>query len=258
MDDTTSTTEPHGHERLGEEHRDGHDGGRWHIHWTVGRKVAALGMAGLLATLLVMATGQYAISTLQHASDYQAATAEAVRNGQEADAASEAIRGAVFASILATTADDRQVAKQTIKNEAGSMREALRTLQQFGGIANLDAVVSQGEGFISSSNAIANLGLSNSDAIQSGLQSYNASFELFNTSLDTVNQQIVTKANEALGSAHANAQRTRMLLILLSVVAFGGVFIAARLVVRGIVSPLEQAVAGLGRLADADLTGHVV
>jgi methyl-accepting chemotaxis protein len=257
MDDTTSTTEPHGHERLGEEHRDGHDGGRWHIHWTVGRKVAALGMAGLLATLLVMATGQYAISTLQHASDYQAATAEAVRNGQEADAASEAIRGAVFASILATTADDRQVAKQTIKNEAGSMREALRTLQQFGGIANLDAVVSQGEGFISSSNAIANLGLSNSDAIQSGLQSYNASFELFNTSLDTVNQQIVTKANEALGSAHANAQRTRMLLILLSVVAFGGVFIAARLVVRGIVSPLEQAVAGLGRLADADLTGHV-
>ncbi|MFL5757340.1 MAG: hypothetical protein ACJ77N_13720, partial [Chloroflexota bacterium] len=118
MEDTT-TTETHGHEHLGEEHRDGgRDGGRrWHIHWTVGRKVAALGMAGLLATLLVMATGQYAISTLKNASAYQATTADAVRNGEEADAASEAIRGAVLASILATTPDDRQVAGQTIKEE---------------------------------------------------------------------------------------------------------------------------------------------
>src|SRR5436853_6676364 len=117
MDDTTTTTEPHGHEHLGEEHRDGGSGGehrRWHIHWPVGRKVAALGMAGLLATLLVMATGQYAISTLSHASQYQASTADAVRSGQEADAASEAIRGAVLASILATTPDDRQAANMTI------------------------------------------------------------------------------------------------------------------------------------------------
>src|SRR5437763_10987047 len=115
MDDTITTTETHGHEHLGEEHRRGedrHGGGRLHIHWTVGRKVAALGMAGLLATLLVMATGQYAISTLKNASAYQATTADAVRNGEEADAASEAIRGAVLASILATTPDDRQVAGQ--------------------------------------------------------------------------------------------------------------------------------------------------
>src|SRR3954452_5690445 len=118
MDDSM-TTEVHGHEHLGDEHRDrGHDAaGRWHIHWTVGRKVAALGMAGLLATLLVMATGQYAISTLSHASQSQPSTADAVRSGQEADAASEAIRGAVLASILATTPDDRQAANMTIKEE---------------------------------------------------------------------------------------------------------------------------------------------
>src|SRR3954467_10615081 len=129
MDDSM-TTEVHGHEHLGEEHGDGgHEGaGRWHIHWTVGRKVAALGAAGLLATLLVMATGQYAITTLKHASDYQAATADAVRNGQEADAASEAIRGAVLASILATVPEDRQAAGQTIKTEAASMRQSLQRL----------------------------------------------------------------------------------------------------------------------------------
>jgi methyl-accepting chemotaxis protein len=260
MDDMT-TTEPHGHEHLGEEHRAGgghrDGGGRWHIHWTVGRKVAALGMAGLLATLLVMATGQYAISTLGHASQYQASTADAVRNGQEADAASEAIRGAVLASILATTPDDRQAAKATIKEEAASMRQALQKLQQFGGLTNIDAVVSQGDSFIGSSNAVASLSGSNTDAIESGLQSYNAAFEMYNGSLDTVNAQILRDSANALQNANSNANRTRMLLILLSIVAFGGVFIAARLVVRGIVSPLEQAVAGLGRLADADLTGHV-
>ena len=72
-----------------------------------------------------------------------------------------------------------------------------------------------------------------------------------------MNQQIQHDSAGALNAANTNASRTRMLLILLSVVAFGGVFLAARLVVQGIVSPLEQAVAGLGRLADADLTGHV-
>jgi methyl-accepting chemotaxis protein len=252
MDDMT-TTEPHGHEHLGEDHRKA----RRHIQWTVGRKVAALGMAGLLATLLVMATGQYAISTLSHASQYQASTADAVRSGQEADAASEAIRGAVLASILATTPDDRQAANLTIKEEAVSMRQALQKLQQFGGLANIDTVVSQGDSFIGSSNAIADLSGSNADAIESGLQSYNAAFEVYNGSLDAVNAQILNDSAAALDNANANAARTRMLLVLLSIVAFGGVFIAARLVVQGIVSPLEQAVAGLGRLADADLTGHV-
>src|SRR3954469_2595201 len=258
MDDSM-TTEVHGHEHLGDEHRDrGHDAaGRWHIHWTVGRKVAALGMAGLLATLLGMATGQYAITTLKNASAYQAATADAVRNGQEADAASEAMRGAVLTAILATTPEDRQVAKQSIKDEAASMRLALNGLQRFGGLTNIDAVVSQGETFIGSSNAIADLSGANADAIASGLQSYNASFETYNSSLNAVNDQILNDSQDALNAASTNAARTRMLLILLSVVAFGGVFIAARLVVRGIVSPLEQAVAGLGRLADADLTGHV-
>jgi methyl-accepting chemotaxis protein len=258
MDDTT-TTEAHGHEHLGEEHRDGsrRGAGRWHIHWTVGRKVAALGMAGLLATLLVMATGQYAITTLKHASDYQAATAEAVRNGQEADAASEAIRGAVYTALYAPSPEDRQAARATIKEEAASMRQSLQNVKDFGGIATIDAVLAQGDSFIGSSNAIANLSGSNADAISSGLTAYNAAFTTFNGSLDVVNQQIISDSNDALGSARANAQRTRMLLILLSIVAFGGVFIAARLVVRGIVEPLEQAVAGLGRLADADLTGHV-
>src|SRR5690242_19633517 len=195
MDDTT-TTEAHGHEHLGEEHRNGdgrHDGGgRLHIHWTVGRKVAALGLAGLLATLLVMATGQYAISTLKNAGAYQASTADAVRNGQEADSASEAIRGAVYASILATTPDDRQLAQSTIKQEAASMRTALQNLQRFGGLANIDAVVTQAESFIGSSNAIANLSGSSSDAVQSGLQSYNASFEVLSGSLDAVNRQILS------------------------------------------------------------------
>src|SRR6478609_9479140 len=213
MDDTTTTTEPHGHEHLGEEHRDGGGAhaGRFHIHWTVGRKVAALGMAGLLATLLVMATGQYAITTLKRSSDYQAATAAAVRDGQEADASSEAIHGAVLAAILATTPDERQVAKNKIKEEGVSMRDSLTKLQQFGGLANIDTVVQQGDSFIGSSNAIANLSGASADAITSGLTAYNASFEIYNNSLDAVNQQILNDSQDALNSANTNAARTRML-----------------------------------------------
>ena len=79
---------------------------------------------------------------------------------------------------------------------------------------------------------------------------------IYQDSLDAVNQQIQHDSAGALNAANTNASRTRMLLILLSVVAFGGVFLAARLVVQGIVSPLSRRSPALG-WSHADLTGHV-
>src|SRR5215212_865691 len=66
--------------------------GRMHVRWTVGRKLGALGGAGLLATLLVMGTGQYAIQTLKNANEHQAVTAAAVRDGMRADMLHDALR----------------------------------------------------------------------------------------------------------------------------------------------------------------------
>jgi methyl-accepting chemotaxis protein len=233
---------------------------RWHLHWTVGRKVAALGTAGLLAALLVMATGQYAIRTLKDASEYQALTAAAVSQGLQADAASEAIHAAVLASLLSDDPTGHQEAEADAKRQSATLRGALEALRQNGATANLSALgdtLVNGDEFLSSSNHMMQMAAADPKTATSQLVTYNATFEGFKTGLDTVNAQILADSNDSLVAARASAARARAILIALSVLAIAGVFIAARLVVDGIVSPLAQAVAGLRRLADADLTGHV-
>ena len=85
------------------------------------------------------------------------------------------------------------------------MRQSLQKLQQFGGLPNIDAVVSQADSFIGSSNAISNLAGASPDAISSGLTSYNASFETFTSSLAAVNQEILNDSANALNASSTNA-----------------------------------------------------
>src|SRR6185436_4136867 len=235
-------------------------GSRWHLHWTVGRKVAALGMAGLLAALLVMGTGQYAIRTLKNASEYQALTVGAVGKGLTADAASEAIHGDVLASLLATDPAGHHAAEIDAKAQAATLRSALAGLEQLaatGNLPTLDDALSKGEEFLASSTQTIDMAGTDPANASTQLATYNAAFGAFTSSLDAVNAQILADSNDSLAAARASAARARAILIALSVIAIAGVFIASRLVIDGIVSPLGQAVAGLRRLADADLTGHV-
>jgi len=235
-------------------------GSRWHLHWTVGRKVAALGMAGLLAALLVMGTGQYAIRTLKNASESQALTGGAVGKGLTADAASEAIHGDVLASLLATDPAGHHAAEIDAKAQAATLRSALAGLEQLaatGNLPTLDDALSKGEEFLASSTQMMDMAGTDPANASTQLATYNAAFGAFTSSLDAVNAQILADSNDSLAAARASAARARAILIALSVIAIAGVFIASRLVIDGIVSPLGQAVAGLRRLADADLTGHV-
>jgi methyl-accepting chemotaxis protein len=233
---------------------------RTHLHWSVGRKVAALGTAGLLAALLVMATGQYAITTLKNASEYQALTANAVGKGLQADASSEAIHASVLASLLATDAESHHAAETEAKQQTAVLRNALAGLRQLAATGNLPTLqdaMTTGDEFLASSNHIMDLAASDAAAATELLSTYDTTFKAFTASLDTVNGQILADSNDSLAAARSTAARARAILIALSVLAIAGVFIAARLVVDGIVSPLGQAVAGLRRLAAADLTGHV-
>jgi methyl-accepting chemotaxis protein len=230
------------------------------LRWTVGRKVAALGAAGLLAALLVMATGQYAIRTLKSASEYQAFTATAVGDGLRADAAGQAIHGAVLASLLATDAEAHAAAAATAKEQSGVLRTSLadlRDLAATGRLPGLEDAISQGEDFLALSNRMMDLSVRDPVAASGQLPSYDTAFDTFTTTLDAVNGQITEDSNDSLDAARSSAAKTRATLIILSVLAIAGVFIASRIVADGIVSPLGQAVAALRRLADADLTGHV-
>ena len=235
-------------------------GSRWHIHWTVGRKVAALGGAGLLATLLVMATGQYAIQTLKTANARQAVTAGAVRDGMQADMLHDALRADVYQALLAADDSELQAAAVDTKQDARDLRQAVEDASaKLDGtqISMLGQALSQVDSYASSAISLVDIAARDRATALAQRGSFQSAFEELRTTLDTLNDEILAASDDAGSSAHDAASKAQALLILLSAVAIAGVFLAARLVVRGIVSPLEQAVAGLDRLSNADLTGHV-
>ncbi|MEP6759287.1 MAG: methyl-accepting chemotaxis protein [Actinomycetota bacterium] len=245
-----------------EEH-DTHEVGtasRFHIHWTVGRKVAALGGAGLLATLLVMATGQYAIQTLKTANDHQALAASAVRDGMSADLLHDALRADVYEALLAGDPGELQAASDATKQDAKDLRQAVQSASEkldASQISMLGQALSQVDTYAASAQTLVDIAATNKSAALAQRATFQSAFDELRTTLGTLNDEIVAASEDASSGAHDAASKAQALLILWSTIAFAGVFVAARLVVRGIVTPLEQAVAGLDRLAGADLTGHV-
>jgi methyl-accepting chemotaxis protein len=231
------------------------------LRWTVGRKVTALGGAGLLATMLVMGTGQYAIQTLKQANEQQAVTASAVRDGMEADSLHDALRSDVYQALLAFDASEVDVAVNEAKTDAADLKDAIhQAMAKVGDNASITAfgdIQQQVDSYATTAQTLIGIVKKNPDAVGAARVTFEASFEQLRTSLDTMNNQIVQASDDASSSAHAAASTVQALLILLSIVAVTGVILAARIVVRGIVGPLEQAGAGLERLAEADLTGHV-
>jgi methyl-accepting chemotaxis protein len=234
--------------------------GRLHVHWTVGRKVAALGGAGLLATVMVMATGQYAIQTLKRANEKQAVTASAVRDGMRADVLHDNLRADVYEALLAFHHHDVGMVSSSAKADAADLKAAIRAVEaelandrsvEFGDIEQ------QVDSYADTATTLIGIVEKNPDAVGAARITFEASFQQLRTSLDRLNNEIIQASNDASAAAHAAASTAQALLVLLSVVAVTGVIVASRVVVRGIVSPLEQAAAGLERLADADLTGHV-
>jgi methyl-accepting chemotaxis protein len=232
---------------------------RLRVRWTVGRKLAALGGAGLLATVMVMATGQYAIQTLKHANEQQAATAAAVREGMRADMLHDSLRADVYEALLAYDDSELGVASDAAKTDAADLKAAIRSAQSVytGDPVDFGNIQAQVDSYAETAVTLIDMAKRNPDAIGAARVTFQASFEQLRTSLDRLNDAIIQASTNASARAHTAASTAQALLVLLSIVAVSGVIVATRIVVGGIVGPLEQAAAGLERLADADLTGHV-
>jgi methyl-accepting chemotaxis protein len=232
---------------------------RLRVRWTVGRKLAALGGAGLVATVMVMATGQYAIQSLKHANEQQAATTAAVREGMRADMLHDALRADVYEALLAYDDTEFAATANSAKADAADLKDAIRAAQSHYASASVDFgnIQQNVDSYADTALTLIGLAKRNPEAIGAARVTFEASFEQLRISLDTLNDEIIQASTDASASAHSAASTAQALLVLLSLVAIAGVILATRIVVGGIVGPLEQAAAGLERLAEADLTGHV-
>ena len=85
------------------------------FRWTVGRKIAALGLAGLFAAVAVMFVQRQAIGQLADATQRTALTAWALRDGMQAAATGQALRADVYLALRATDPKDADAARATVR-----------------------------------------------------------------------------------------------------------------------------------------------
>ncbi|HTG46464.1 MAG TPA: methyl-accepting chemotaxis protein [Actinomycetota bacterium] len=225
------------------------------FRWSVSRKIAALGLAGLFAAVSVMFVQRRAIGELASATDRTAQTAWAVRDGMSAAALDQALRADVYLALAAPASTS---ARQTVREDGDSLLASLtsaRSRTTDPAVAQeLAAASTQAQSVIDQVSGLLAAGPAQQEARRAGVDD---AFGGLATSLRSLNDGLAAAASNAASDARAVAARARAAQIWLTLTAFAAFLWAARLVSRGITRPLAECVTGLKSLAGGDLTAQV-
>ena len=228
------------------------------FRWTVGRKIAALGLAGLFAAVSVMFIQRQAIGRLAAATQRTALTASALRDGMQAAVMHEALRADVYVALRAP-ADSAAAARATVQDDGRSLLASLSTAKTNSAAdpAAVAAFVQVGpDAQAVVDQAAALVGAQGGDRA-ARRTAFDLSSGRLTTSLGNLNDRLAVAASNAAADASAVAARAKAAQIWLTLSAFAAFLWAARLVTRSITRPLDECVAGLKSLAAADLTAQV-
>ena len=255
--------------RTKDRHQDHRFGGRTpeskrapRFRWTIGRKVAALGLGGLCVALAAMLIQRAAIGSLADASERTATTAAAVRAGMQATAKLDALRGDVYLGMIARDPGEARAALTTLQQDGRglltSLTEARQELDRDATLVpRLDIVRSQANRFVEEAGTLGALAVDDRSKAIAQQASFEQSASDLEGSLADLTDVMQTEAVSAAADANVEANRVRSMQIWFTAAVFAGLFYAARLVSQSITRPLGALVVGLDSLAEADLTAEV-
>jgi methyl-accepting chemotaxis protein len=255
--------------RTKDRHQDHRTGGRTpeskrapRFRWTIGRKVAALGLGGLCVALAAMLIQRAAIGSLADASERTATTAAAVRAGMQASAKLDALRGDVYLGMIARDPGEARAALMTLQQDGRglltSLTEARQELDRDATLVpRLDIVRSQANRFVEEAGTLGALAVDDRSKAIARQASFEQSASDLEGSLGDLTDVMQTEAVSAAADANVEANRVRSMQIWFTAAVFAGLFYAARLVSQSITRPLGALVVGLDSLAEADLTAEV-
>jgi methyl-accepting chemotaxis protein len=255
--------------RTKERHQDRRGGGptsaakrKPRFRWTIGRKVAALGLGGLCVALAAMLIQRAAIGSLADASERTATTAAAVRAGMQATAKLDALRGDVYLGMIARDPGEARAALMTLQQDGRglltSLTEARQELDRDATLVpRLDIVRSQANRFVEEAGTLGALAVDDRSKAIAQQASFEQTASDLEGSLGDLSDVMQTEAESAAADANVEANRVRSMQIWFTAAVFAGLFYAARLVSQSITRPLGALVVGLDSLADADLTAEV-
>ena len=230
------------------------------IRWTVGRKIACLGAIGLAGVVGVAAIAADSTRALTTANQDITVVASALRNHLEADMMHEAVRGDVYAALLATSdAESKQAIVDLTDHE-----DILRTnLDENAGIlegASAAAVEESApalDAYVADARKIVELAATDTDKAGKLLPDFGVAFSDLETSLGEISDLIEKEATAAKTTADAAADRSNRLILIVSLIALAAVAVAAWFISGRIRKAVAACLGGLAALAAGDLTQRV-
>ena len=225
------------------------------------KKLAGFAGVCISISITIAVIGYWGLTALTTQLNESTLIASALRNHLEADMMHDALRGDVLFGLRAgqdATAEERAAVEAALNEHVEWFRARVadnQALELSGEIRQaLDAVAPELEVYVDSASSMIALAFSDINAAQVGFDDFLSQFEVLETKMSEVSDQIATvsKATEAAGSATASWAQN--ILLVISVFSVGIAMVLSFLLIRQTSKPLSVMTEVMDKLAGGDNT----
>ncbi|MDX2117957.1 MAG: methyl-accepting chemotaxis protein [Planctomycetota bacterium] len=216
-----------------------------------------LGMIGAVAVLAVASLSTLSVSMFRevtHGVSDLLIKQQALRNHQDADMMHDAVRGDILAARQATDAAGRAEALKDFEEHANRFAQCVKENRELELPADIRSTLDGVEGPLNEYVSVARRQLESEKITEEGFATFMTAFSTLETKMGDASDAIENATKAAADAEFTALRRGNTAIIAGSVVACVAVFGLVWFIARGILVPLRQCVAFLGRVADGDLS----
>ncbi|MCU7723454.1 methyl-accepting chemotaxis protein [Actinoplanes sp. KI2] len=232
---------------------------------SLGRKIGALAIAGLVLVLAVGGIGLLAAARQQQAQERLVRATDAERADKAVAAAQAVLRGDVLAAMVARTADQRRAALDGLGGDAATLRDSIEALHADSAPSSVRAAAEglddKVETLITLSQrlvSLANLGVTDpsQDRARAALPQFQKASDTLISALRPVEKAIAAESQQASADADSVQRSARNLTIVASALAAVLLLGPAMLLARHISRRLADCLRVANAIAEKDLSVH--
>ncbi len=223
---------------------------------TIRRKLTIITLVSLVSTIIVWFVGAMGASALESSGKTLLLQQNVLRNHADADMMHDALRADVFASLLATTDEERKSVAGDVADHAKIFRKSLEENQDLLAdgasktmITNMRPTV---DGYIKEAERMVALAATKPDEAKKTLSEFVAVFEKLETDMSKVSDTLEaeSKTGQEHGAEIGSTARHGSLLAM--IIIFAGLGSLAWMVSRSIIRPLDRLADAVSNISDAD------
>ncbi len=230
------------------------------MHWTIGRKLLALGAGPVVVLLLVCGVGIHGLREIGLRVQALNVAAKAIQTQMEADMMHDGLRGDVLSSIEAATDAEAREAHAELRSHAETFRADLAANEQRRLGADIERALAETkpalDAYIASAEAIAALAERDRAGARARLPEFQRAFKDLEARMEKDSELMLAHGDVMERQAATTERRVVLLLAALTVFGAGLLLAFAFGIARGIRGGLDRTVRAMRDVAsgEGDLT----